>query len=77
MAKIADISLYTVTKEGKIRLGAISSIVAQMTIIDTIFIPISLKKADLALDCLKKTKDAINIIQNAESIKNIVGKNSR
>jgi RpiR family carbohydrate utilization transcriptional regulator len=66
LARIADINLHTVTKERKFRLGAISSIVAQLTIIDAIFIPISLRRADLAMNCLKKTNNAISLIQNGE-----------
>jgi RpiR family carbohydrate utilization transcriptional regulator len=66
LARMADINLYTVTKEGKFRLGAISSIVAQLTIIDAVFIPISLRRADFAMNCLKKTNNAINFIKNTE-----------
>ena len=50
ISKLADIQLYTYSQETKYRTYAISSRMAELTIIDTLYIGVSLRLGDAAIE---------------------------
>ncbi len=58
ITKVADIRLYTAAKETAFRSDAMSSRIAQLSIIDTLYVGIALSDHDRSLEMVKKTREA-------------------
>lgn len=58
ISKIADINLYTTSKETMFRTDATASRIAQLTIIDTLFTGVANKNYTQAYENIQKTRDA-------------------
>lgn len=58
LSKAADIKLYTAATESIFRSGAIASRIAQLSVIDALFIGVALKRYDSALENLARTREA-------------------
>jgi len=59
ITKVADIKLYTAAKQTAFRSDASSSRIAQLTIIDTLYVGIALSDYDRSLKMIGKTREAI------------------
>ncbi|MEA3485772.1 MAG: MurR/RpiR family transcriptional regulator [Candidatus Aerophobetes bacterium] len=59
VAKISDIKLYTASKEATFRSGAIASRIAQLSVIDVLFMGILIRCYDKTVRCLEKTTEAV------------------
>ena len=58
ISKVADIKLYTAATESIFRSGAIASRLAQLSVIDVLFIGVALKRYDCSLENLARTREA-------------------
>lgn len=58
VSKAADIKLYTAATESIFRSGAIASRIAQLSVIDVLFIGVALKRYEYSLDNLARTREA-------------------
>ena len=58
IGKVADIKLYTAATESIFRSGAIASRLAQLSVIDVLFIGVALKRYDCSLENLARTREA-------------------
>ncbi len=58
ITKVADIKLYTAAKQTAFRSDASSSRIAQLTIIDTLYVGIALSDYDRSLKMIGKTREA-------------------
>ncbi len=58
VCKAADIKLYTAATESIFRSGAIASRIAQLSVIDVLFIGVALKRYDYSLENLARTREA-------------------
>ena len=58
ITKVADIKLYTAAKQTAFRSDASSSRIAQLTIIDTLYVGIALSDYDRSLKMIEKTREA-------------------
>lgn len=56
---VSDIRLYTAAREPAFRSGAIASRVAQLSIIDVLFIGVAQRDYDRTLECLERTRLAV------------------
>lgn len=59
VARAATIRLYTATRESAFRSGAIASRVAQLSVVDVLFISVALRRREQTLACLERTRDAV------------------
>ncbi|NLY51481.1 MAG: MurR/RpiR family transcriptional regulator [Firmicutes bacterium] len=59
IAQEAKIKLFTSSRETTLRSGAIASRIAQLSVIDVLYIGVVLRKYDLVMDCLEKTRKAV------------------
>ena len=58
LSKAADIKLYTAATESIFRSGAIASRIAQLSVIDVLFLGVALKRYDYSLENLARTREA-------------------
>ena len=56
-----DIPLYTVSEETDYRSEALSSRIAQLTILDVLYVNLQLKRGSEGQDALKKIREAISV----------------
>lgn len=59
IARVADITLLTAVAESDFRGGAMASRMAQLSVIDILFIGVALKRHDHTMQCLAKTLEAV------------------
>lgn len=59
VAKVAAIRLHTLSPEGGIRAGALSSRIAQLAVIDALMMGVALRRYDDTLAALRATRDAV------------------
>ena len=59
IAQEAKIKLFTSSRETTLRSGAIASRIAQLSVIDVLYIGVVLRKYQAAMDCLEKTRKAV------------------
>ena len=60
IAKAAKIRLFTSSQETTLRSGAIASRIAQLSVIDVLYIGVILKRYEPTMDCLEKTRKAVS-----------------
>ncbi|SEA76134.1 DNA-binding transcriptional regulator, MurR/RpiR family, contains HTH and SIS domains [Thalassobacillus cyri] len=60
LTKAADVCLYTVSQETEYRSEALSSRIAELCIIDALYVTYSMKKQDQSQEALQKMRDAIS-----------------
>jgi DNA-binding MurR/RpiR family transcriptional regulator len=58
ITKVSDIKLFTAAKETAFRSSASSSRIAQLTIVDAIYVGVALRSYDRSLDTIGKTREA-------------------
>ncbi|TLS38467.1 MurR/RpiR family transcriptional regulator [Pseudalkalibacillus caeni] len=61
VSKLADINLFTSSLEKSIRSGAMSSRISQLNVIDILYIGMTSKHYDEAVDALERTRKAVRI----------------
>ncbi|KHF38725.1 RpiR family transcriptional regulator [Halalkalibacter okhensis] len=61
LSQLVDIALYTVSAETEHRSEALASRIAQLSIVDALFVNISLKRQDIVKDSLQKMRNAISM----------------
>jgi DNA-binding MurR/RpiR family transcriptional regulator len=61
LSSAVDISLYTVSEETDYRSEALSSRLAQLTLIDVLYVNILINKGIEGQNALKKMRDAISV----------------
>jgi DNA-binding MurR/RpiR family transcriptional regulator len=59
ITKVADIKLYTAARETALRSDAMTSRIAQLSILDVLYVSVALKRYDLSLQSIERTKDAL------------------
>ncbi|SFJ43185.1 MurR/RpiR family transcriptional regulator [Thermoflavimicrobium dichotomicum] len=59
LSKLADVTLYTAARETYFRSEAMAARIAQLSMIDTLFVGISLVRPEETLDCLQKIRQVI------------------
>lgn len=59
LAKLADISIRTVVRETMFRAGAFASRIAQLAVVDCIFLGVAQGNFDETVDALERTRDAV------------------
>ncbi|MGQ9631646.1 MAG: MurR/RpiR family transcriptional regulator [bacterium] len=57
--KVADIKLYTASRETTFRSGAITSRIAQLSIIDALFLGVAMSRYDETIEYLERTTEAV------------------
>ncbi|MNN76966.1 putative HTH-type transcriptional regulator YbbH [compost metagenome] len=60
LAQLADVKLYSSTRETSFRTEAISARIAQLCIIDTLYVGLSLTRQEETLDNLQKIREVIS-----------------
>jgi DNA-binding MurR/RpiR family transcriptional regulator len=58
ITKVADIKLFTAAKETAFRSDALSSRIAQLSIIDTLYVGIAFSEYDRALEMIQRTRES-------------------
>jgi DNA-binding MurR/RpiR family transcriptional regulator len=61
LSAAVDIPLYTVSEETEFRSEALSSRIAQLTLIDVLYVNILMKRGSEGQDALKKMREAITV----------------
>jgi len=61
LSKVADYSLFTASEEAKHRVLALSSRIAQLAIIDSLYIYISLKNRETSLNAMKNIEKVLEV----------------
>lgn len=56
--KVSDVVLYTASKETAFKSDAMTSRIAELAIIDSLFISVAFKNYDKSYECILKTRDA-------------------
>jgi DNA-binding MurR/RpiR family transcriptional regulator len=59
IARVADITLTTAARETTFRSGAMASRIAQLSLVDVLFVLIAQQRVDVALDGIQRTYDAV------------------
>jgi len=59
IAKISDIELFTASREATFRSGAIASRIAQLSVIDVLFLGVLMSRYDSTVKSLEKTTEAV------------------
>lgn len=59
IAENADITLTTAARETTFRSGAMASRIAQLTLVDVLFVLVAQQRVDVALEALQRTYDAV------------------
>lgn len=59
ITRVADIKLYTSAEESDYRSGAMGSRVAQLTIVDVLFVGVAQRRFEESMDHLEKTRTAV------------------
>jgi RpiR family transcriptional regulator, carbohydrate utilization regulator len=59
ITKVADIKLYTAARETALRSDAMTSRIAQLSILDVLYVSVALKRYDLSLQSIERTKEAL------------------
>jgi DNA-binding MurR/RpiR family transcriptional regulator len=59
IARTADIILTTAVRETTFRSGAMASRIAQLTLVDVLFVLVAQQRVDVAMDALQRTYDAV------------------
>jgi len=63
LAKACDVAIVTASRETKFRSEALSSRIAQASVIDLLYVAVGLKNRNRALNCAKKIEDVITAKQ--------------
>ena len=59
ITKVADIRLYTAARENALRSDAMTSRIAQLSILDVLYVSVALKRYDESLRSIEKTNEAL------------------
>lgn len=59
IARTADIIVTTAARETTFRSGAMASRIAQLTLVDVLFVLVAQQRVDVAMDALQRTYDAV------------------
>ena len=59
ITKVADIKLYTAARETALRSDAMTSRIAQLSILDVLYVSVALKQYETSLKSIEKTKNAL------------------
>ena len=59
ITKVADIKLYTAARETALRSDAMTSRIAQLSILDVLYVSVALKRYDISVQSIEKTKKAL------------------
>jgi DNA-binding MurR/RpiR family transcriptional regulator len=59
ITKVADIKLYTAARETALRSDAMTSRIAQLSILDVLYVSVALKRYDISLQSIERTKEAL------------------
>lgn len=59
IARTSDIILTTAARETTFRSGAMASRIAQLTLVDVLFVLLAQQRVDVAMDALQRTHDAV------------------
>jgi DNA-binding MurR/RpiR family transcriptional regulator len=59
IVKISNIKLYTASRENTFRSGAIASRIAQLSVIDALFLVVLMSRYEKTVKCLEKTTEAV------------------
>lgn len=63
LAKVSDVALITASRETRFRSEALSSRIAQASVMDLLYVAVGLKNRNRALGCAKKIEDVITAKQ--------------
>ncbi|MBP1712137.1 MAG: RpiR family transcriptional regulator [Deltaproteobacteria bacterium] len=59
ITKVADIKLYTAARETALRSDAMTSRIAQLSILDVLYVSVALKRYDLSVESIERSKKAL------------------
>jgi len=59
ITKVADIKLYTAARETALRSDAMTSRIAQLSILDVLYVSVALRRYEASLQSLERTKEAL------------------
>lgn len=59
ITKVADIKLYTAARETALRSDAMTSRIAQLSILDVLYVGVALKRYEASLQSIERTKEAL------------------
>ena len=59
ITKVADIKLYTAARETALRSDAMTSRIAQLSILDVLYVSVALKRYDLSVQSIERSKNAL------------------
>lgn len=59
LARVADIRIFSGGSENALRIGAIGSRVAQMAVIDALFIAVAMRRGKAVLEYLRRSREAV------------------
>ncbi len=59
ITRVADIKLYTAARETALRSDAMTSRIAQLSILDVLYVYVALKRYEMSLQSIERTKDAL------------------
>ena len=59
ITKVADIKLYTAARETALRSDAMTSRIAQLSILDVLYVSVALGRHEASLDSIERTKEAL------------------
>ncbi|MBM4330422.1 MAG: MurR/RpiR family transcriptional regulator [Deltaproteobacteria bacterium] len=59
ITKVADIKLFTAARETALRSDAMTSRIAQLAILDVLYVSVALKRYDASLKSIERTKEAL------------------
>jgi DNA-binding MurR/RpiR family transcriptional regulator len=59
ITKVADIKLYTAARETALRSDAMTSRIAQLSILDVLYVSVALKRYDASLHSIERTQEAL------------------
>ncbi|HSR12535.1 MAG TPA: MurR/RpiR family transcriptional regulator [Thermodesulfobacteriota bacterium] len=59
ITRVADIKLYTAARETALRSDAMTSRIAQLSILDVLYVSVALKRYETSLQAIERTKEAL------------------
>jgi DNA-binding MurR/RpiR family transcriptional regulator len=59
ITKVADIKLFTAARETALRSDAMTSRIAQLSILDVLYVSVALKRYEVSLQSIERTKEAL------------------
>lgn len=65
IARTADIIVTTAARETTFRSGAMASRIAQLTLVDMLFVLVAQARVDVAMDAMQRTHDAVHAPRNS------------